>query len=274
MFALKQTAAPATEPVSVSEQKAQMRVTITDDDAYIATLISAARAHIEGMTGRCMVSQSWLMVMDTFPGFNFGPYPYDQRPTFNVPPFFSLPIVPILKDPRAIVLPLAPIISVDSVITYTEDGTAATMDSGDYNTDLISEPSRIRLKKNLSWPIPAAGLAAVNGVRVAFTAGYGTSADMITAQSALTAAEALAAAADTDGKRTTALAAMLAAEALIVAAQTAAITAIPADLKAAVKLLAAHYYENREDATTLSLANIPTGVKSLIAPYKMWQRET
>ena len=44
-------------------------------------------------------------------------------------------------------------------------------------------------------------------------------------------------------------------------------TDIPPDLRQAVTLLAAHYYEHREAATE-TLAVLPFGVTSLIAPYR------
>lgn len=42
---------------------------------------------------------------------------------------------------------------------------------------------------------------------------------------------------------------------------------IPAPLKSAILLLAAHYYENREAAAT-PLEELPLGVKALLAPYR------
>jgi len=44
-------------------------------------------------------------------------------------------------------------------------------------------------------------------------------------------------------------------------------TDVPADVRQAVTLLAAHYYEHR-DAATDPLAALPFGVASLIAPYR------
>lgn len=44
-------------------------------------------------------------------------------------------------------------------------------------------------------------------------------------------------------------------------------TDVPADLRQAVTLLGAHYYEHREAATE-PLATLPFGVASLIAPYR------
>lgn len=232
MFSLQQTTPPTVEPITTAEAKAQMRVTISDDDAYIATLIKAARARIENLTGRYFVTQSWLMVMDSFPGQNPGPFPYDHWPQYQIPPFFSHPVVPILKDPRSIIIPIAPVTAVSSVKTVDADGNETTLSSSIYVTDFISEPARIRLKTDSDWPVPSGGLAALNGVRVAFSVGYALTGTPATTCSA------------------------------------------PDDLKAAVKLLVAHWYENREDATTLSLSKIPNGVDALIAPYKLWQRET
>jgi len=48
---------------------------------------------------------------------------------------------------------------------------------------------------------------------------------------------------------------------------------IPVNLKLAIKMLAAHFYENREATTIGNLSDLPMGVASLVMPYKTWQRE-
>ena len=56
--------APAVEPVSVSEAKQHLRVDIDDDDAYIVSLITAARKYAEEYLDRALVSQQLTMRME------------------------------------------------------------------------------------------------------------------------------------------------------------------------------------------------------------------
>ena len=58
---------PAVEPVTLSEAKAHLRVDATDDDAYIITLISAAREWCEQYLDRTLVLTQWTMRMEEFP---------------------------------------------------------------------------------------------------------------------------------------------------------------------------------------------------------------
>ena len=58
-MALSLVTAPISEPVSLSEQKAHMRIDGDEDDAYIASCITAARTHIEGQTKRSIMDQTW-----------------------------------------------------------------------------------------------------------------------------------------------------------------------------------------------------------------------
>jgi uncharacterized phiE125 gp8 family phage protein len=58
---------PAAEPWSVAEAKAFLRVEHGDDDAIVAALIAAARAHVEALTRRALLLQRWRFVLDAWP---------------------------------------------------------------------------------------------------------------------------------------------------------------------------------------------------------------
>ena len=58
--------APAIEPLSLGEAKLFLRVEHGDDDAVIAALVAAARAHIEALTRRCLITQTWRHVRDAW----------------------------------------------------------------------------------------------------------------------------------------------------------------------------------------------------------------
>ena len=58
---------PSAEPVSLSEAKAFLRVEHGDDDAVISALIAAARGHVEALTRRALMLQTWRFVRDAWP---------------------------------------------------------------------------------------------------------------------------------------------------------------------------------------------------------------
>lgn len=60
-------AGPAVEPVSLAEAKAWLKVETGEEDGLIATLVAAARLHIEGVTGRALIMQSWRKLLDDWP---------------------------------------------------------------------------------------------------------------------------------------------------------------------------------------------------------------
>ena len=60
-------AGPAEEPVSLVDAKAFLRVDDNAEDALIGTLATAARLHVESVTGRAMIFQSWRVVLDAWP---------------------------------------------------------------------------------------------------------------------------------------------------------------------------------------------------------------
>lgn len=84
-MALRLTAVPAEEPVTLVQAKAHLRVDVIDDDALITNLIVAARIHAENICRRAFVTQKWDLWLDSFPFYTYygvipGYVPVDQLP--------------------------------------------------------------------------------------------------------------------------------------------------------------------------------------------------
>ena len=58
---------PSAEPLSLTDAKAMLRVEHADDDVVIASLIAAARGHVEALTRRVLMVQTWRLVRDAWP---------------------------------------------------------------------------------------------------------------------------------------------------------------------------------------------------------------
>lgn len=140
---------PTVEPVSVAEAKAHCRVDTTDDDTLLGNLIKGARQYVESICQprRALISQTWKLVLDRWPVSN------------------------------TLELGVAPLASVSSVKYTDEDGVETTFSSSNYLVDTYSEPGRLRLKADASWP--SVTLQALNGLVVTFTAGYGASSSYV-----------------------------------------------------------------------------------------------
>ena len=145
---LKRTAAPAVEPVTLSEAKAHCRVDASADDTLITNLITTARELVEDYIDRALVTQRLVMKFDQFP--------YE------------------IELPRP---PMASSGTVTAVtITYTiADSSTATVAATDYRVDRDSTPGRIRTTYNGSWP---SALLDANAITVTWWAGYGSSSDI------------------------------------------------------------------------------------------------
>ena len=65
------------------------------------------------------------------------------------------------------------------------------------------------------------------------------------------------------------------AEAVFTCGYGADAGSVPEPIKLAIRLLAAHFYENRiatGDATQIRMQELPMGVQYLLAPYRLWSR--
>jgi uncharacterized phiE125 gp8 family phage protein len=140
-MALTLVTGPAGEPVSLGEAKGHLRVDISEDDALIGGLITAARMHVEQHLKRALMTQTWELVLDCFPSSG------------------------------GIRLPLPPLASVVSVKYTDVDGVEGTFAASNYLVDTDREPGLVRLKRSSAWP--AVELQEVGGVRVRYVAGYG-----------------------------------------------------------------------------------------------------
>lgn len=137
------TSGPAAEPVSLSDLKAHIRVYHTRDDSLITALGLVARATIEKMAGRSLITQTLVYVRDEFPR-------YPEEP---------------------IVIPRPPLASVTS-LTYKNDlGVTSTLDPSTYTVDTESHPGRIVNNPGQSWP--QVDLWSVNAITITCVAGYG-----------------------------------------------------------------------------------------------------
>ena len=130
---------PASEPMTTAEAKAHLRVDHTDDDTYIDTLIASARQHVEQVTGRILVNQTWVAKADRFTEL------FELRHN--------------------------PISSVSSITYVDVDGASQTATDSLYTVDTDHLPARVYLAYNQSWPSTR---SQRNAVTITYVAGYGS----------------------------------------------------------------------------------------------------
>jgi uncharacterized phiE125 gp8 family phage protein len=162
---LVQTAAPKVEPISLADAKNFLRVDadFTADDQLISALITAARQNAETITQRSLITQSWLLTLDSFPGPSLMGVPYGV--TYSIPG-------------HAITLERGTVQSVQS-IQYVSAGQTYTMDPANYVADLSGCPGRITPVFGQIWPVIST--PQIGNVKVAYTAGYGDTAASVPA---------------------------------------------------------------------------------------------
>lgn len=138
MLARTLVTAPADEPIIVNDVKAQSIIEIVDDDTVIDGHITAARQHIENITNRALVTQTWDLFLDWFPE--------------------------VIEVPKSLLQ------SVTSISYVDTDGASQTLESSVYTVDTDTDPGRIYLAYNQSWP----SIRAIrHAITIRFVAGYG-----------------------------------------------------------------------------------------------------
>lgn len=167
-YRLTQTVAPISEPISVADAKQHVRIDTSADDAYVAGLIAAARRLVERQQRRQLLTATWQLQQDHFPGYGrmFGSnycveFPFDA-PYYH--PHFGNQRWPALE------LPIAPVQSVS--ISYVDaGGVTQTLDPSKYTLETpTNQAGRIIPTYGNWWP---ATRWQPNAVTVTFVAGYG-----------------------------------------------------------------------------------------------------
>ena len=139
-YAIKQTVAPAMEPVTLAELKSHLRVWITNDDTLITALGVAARKYYERAIRRQLVTAQYELRMNWWP--------------------------PDVK----FTLPFPPLVSVQSIYYTDTFGNQNLWDPSQYIVDTKREPGNVWLEWNVVWPNIR---GYQDSVIVDYTAGYG-----------------------------------------------------------------------------------------------------
>ena len=132
---------PAAEPITLNELKEHLRVTQTDEDALITGILVAAVRAIEARGRLALMTQQWRVTMDAPPD-------------------------------ETLFLPISPVSAVDAVSVIDANGAPQSIDASLYEIAL-GAPGRVRGAG--PWPAPG---AALDGIRIDFTAGYADAASV------------------------------------------------------------------------------------------------
>lgn len=143
----KEVTAPAVEPLHLTEVKLYLRlattvagaVSYTSEDGELGGIIAAVRSIAEAETWQSLVFRTVNLYLDDWP------------------------------DSDEIILPYSPLRSVVHVKYTDSDGDLNTMSTDDYEVDVDSEPGRIVLGYNKTWPDTTLGVK--NPIEIQFKCG-------------------------------------------------------------------------------------------------------
>jgi uncharacterized phiE125 gp8 family phage protein len=138
------TTAPNTEPVTLAQVTAHVRVDSADDQEYITDLIPVGREYVDSITGRVSVQSTWMVTAATWADL------------FEL----SCDTAKLYRTP---------LVSVASVKFYAPDAaTLTTMPTTDYRVITGYEPGMIQFIGDL----PSVH-ERMDAIQITFVAGYG-----------------------------------------------------------------------------------------------------
>lgn len=137
-YELQVVVEPTAEPVTLAEAKAHLRVLHSTEDALIQRFLNVARAHVETLTGRAIITRQLKLVRDGFAG--------------------RMP------------LPRPPLISVTSVTYLDTAGAEQTLPTSVYEVTKAELGGEITCAAGSVWPET---INRRRTVAILFSAGYG-----------------------------------------------------------------------------------------------------
>jgi uncharacterized phiE125 gp8 family phage protein len=140
---LKQTVAPAIEPIDRDDVKQHLRIGGGDEDNYLDGLITAARQFVEERTGRQLITATWKETRYRFPECEW---------TLDRPDLIGV-----------------------SSLTYklASDGTVTTLASTDYTVSTNGHRGVVVPAFGTSWP---GARYEIDAVALTYTSGFGATA--------------------------------------------------------------------------------------------------
>lgn len=136
---------PATEPITLTEAKAQCRIDGTAEDALMTIYIQAAREQCERLIGRKLITQTVEQRLDAFPD-------------------------------GEIQLEAVPVVSITSVKYDDGDGVEQTLAGSAYALDSAAYPGGwLQPAVDTEWPLT---IDYTNCVRIRYVAGFGAASDV------------------------------------------------------------------------------------------------
>mgnify|MGYP003654151908 CR=1 FL=1 len=161
----KVTVQPALEPVTLSELKASLRITSTEEDALLTQYIEDARIYVERMTGRKLITQTIVSYYDGFSGTQEIWFNGARRGT----------IESLSSGERHSVLEFPPAQSITQVDTVDTSNAETVYASANYYLDNYDDDMRARMVLNYDASLSVT-LRPQNNVKITYVAGYGDAA--------------------------------------------------------------------------------------------------
>lgn len=141
------TVKPIIYPLTLNEVKDHLRISnnVTTYDTYLLDLLRDATGVAETETNRALLTSTWVLYLDRFPAGD---------------------ILELWK---------CPVQSITSIQYYDSDNALQTFSTNDWISDLKSEPARVQLNQDSSWPET---YVKVNSVQITFISGWASELDI------------------------------------------------------------------------------------------------